>query len=427
MYHTLIADGFLENGMFTSFMTYCGQITDFTAMNDELEADDSSQSSSSSVDEEEGDDGEQAEDVSDLQPRVGEIEEELQELKRRLEEGLNDMQDLKRNLLAELSMRVSPARPGSGMPSLHVNTLLKGNSVGNETEQAEGDRANAGGGGTTKDASHALQNASPEGGKRRAIKNSDGGDGYASDEHRSSRIALGEGVNIGAPESGRGKEGTSPDISSDADRSVSPTSGASISPLLSPTSKKSDLANAPSNAASSGAATTPGARNTSADLSTAESDEPASEAEEQGYGSVGDGSVTASNDEDSNAEGDGAASKRSSSASTAASEGTGTQSSGSDTEDEADDGRDSSNGHGQVLSDAESKAASDESFTGNGGRKDGDDTDDENASHSSSGASSRVGDAQESDGSSAESKDGGTETSAEDAASRASKTAPPRR
>ena len=98
------------------------QVTDFAAMNDELEADDSSTFSSSPEDDHTGDDDNADDEPASLKPRVGQIEKELTALKLRLEEGIAGMAALRREMLSLVSNRPrsssgnggDDARGGSG-------------------------------------------------------------------------------------------------------------------------------------------------------------------------------------------------------------------------------------------------------------------------------------------------------------------------
>ncbi|CAM9151764.1 unnamed protein product, partial [Laminaria digitata] len=89
------------------------KVTDFAAMNDELEADDSSASSSSPEDEQFDDDNADG-GLSALKPRVRGIEEDLKELKLRLEEGITEMAALRQEMLAVMSTRPPPSSGNGG-------------------------------------------------------------------------------------------------------------------------------------------------------------------------------------------------------------------------------------------------------------------------------------------------------------------------
>lgn len=80
-------------------------MTDFTAINDELEAEDSSLATSRSMADQSDVCKSTANDVSTLAPRMSEIEEELKHLKQQLEEAMTGMDALRREPLVDVSPR----------------------------------------------------------------------------------------------------------------------------------------------------------------------------------------------------------------------------------------------------------------------------------------------------------------------------------
>lgn len=207
-------------------------------MNDELEAD--SAPSTRRLISDAVDSDREVDDAYALRPKMAQIEEELQELKERLEEGIAEMDTLKQQLLLLLSAqapqilqgRSSVAPNGSGMNNNDgiggaVGQAVRssgGTSVGSEGEKyIDPDNSQTG---VDTPVNKRLQSDDSADGGARSESNSDSGEDGSGDE--SDSVQRSNGSNG----SNRSATNSSPPLT--------PTSGASFTPALSPKSSSSN-------------------------------------------------------------------------------------------------------------------------------------------------------------------------------------------
>ncbi|CAM9812348.1 unnamed protein product [Scytosiphon promiscuus] len=249
------------------------KVLDFTAMNDELEAEDSPSpspaSSSRSQDTSDEDDNNKNDDEgeSDLQPRVAEIEEELITLKQRLEDGMAAMDVLRLEFL-NAGSAVSTSVPMAQSASSRDKTATgasgsRGNTDGEQivavderlrpSSRAAKGRPESGGspGVEQQKARGRVSKQVPAEGKTdddASSEAADPNDNGTGGSRRQTSAAQGRGdvnneaVSSPDPADASRKVPLSPTSSTSYTPPLSPTSGASYTPPLSPKSDMSDTA-----------------------------------------------------------------------------------------------------------------------------------------------------------------------------------------